>query len=125
MDVLIAAGAAGELVVDVVAYPIVTAGGLDLVDNHLERVGRYVDHVRVGGCKLILDGSPQARSAWLSEPYEPEDPGPSGAEHEHGPGECQYGYPALPDAKVVEAFGRAVDSGYQVLAHCNGDAASE
>lgn len=86
VDALIAAGAAGELVVDLVAYPIVTAGGLDVVDAHPERVGQYVDHVRVGGCKLILDGSPQARSAWLSEPYEPENAGESGTEHEHGPG---------------------------------------
>lgn len=126
VDALIAAGAAGELVVDVVAYPIVTADGLNVVDAHPKRVGQYVDHVRLGGCKLILDGSPQARSAWLSEPYEPEDSRETGAEHEHGPGgECQCGYPALPDDKVVEAIGRAVDSGYQVLAHCNGDAASE
>lgn len=134
VDALIAAGEDGDLALDVVAYPIVTTGGLDVLDAHPERVGTYEGRVRLGGCKLILDGSPQARSAWLSEPYEPEEEVASGggaeseaaADHQHEePGRCQCGYPALPDDQVGSLITRAVDSGYQVLAHCNGDAASE
>ena len=125
VDALIAAGHEGDLTLDVVAYPIVTTGGLDVLDAHPERVGTYEGRVRLGGCKLILDGSPQARSAWLSEPYEPES-GAAETDHRHEePGQCQCGYPALPDEQVGSLIARAVDSGYQVLAHCNGDAASE
>jgi predicted amidohydrolase YtcJ len=132
VDALIAAGVDGDLVVDVVAYPIVTAGGLDVLDAHPERVGAYEGHVRLGGCKMILDGSPQARSAWLSRPYEVEGEAAQDAvvagdagTHDHGPGQCCCGYPSLPDDEVEDFIARAVDSGYQVLAHCNGDAASE
>ncbi|MGP5038028.1 amidohydrolase [Corynebacterium variabile] len=132
VDALIAAGHEGDLTLDVVAYPIVTTGGLDVLDAHPERVGTYEGRVRLGGCKLILDGSPQARSAWLSEPYEPEGDSAeseAAADHRHEeheePGQCQCGYPALPDDQVGSLIARAVDSGYQVLAHCNGDAASE
>ena len=122
VDALIVAGEDGDLVVDVVAYPIVTAGGLDVLDAHPERVGGYQGHVRLGGCKMILDGSPQARSAWLSRPYAAAE---AGGAHDDGPGQCCCGYPSLPDDEVEDYIARAVDSGYQVLAHCNGDAASE
>lgn len=121
---LIAAGNEGELVIDVVPYPIVSAGGLDVLDAHPERLGQYVNHVRLGGCKMILDGSPQARSAWLSEPYEPDDGSADLHDHDE-PGQCQCGYPSLPDDEVEAFITRAVESGYQVLAHCNGDASSE
>lgn len=126
VEELIAAGERGDLVLDVVPYPIVTAGGLDVLDAHIERAGQYVDHVRLGGCKIILDGSPQARSAWLSEPYIPENGDLSTTPHNHEePGQCQCGYPSLPNDQVVSFITRAVESGYQVLAHCNGDASSE
>ena len=60
---------------------------------------------------MILDGSPQGKSAWLSKPYE---------------GEENYcGYPTHNDAYVTKAAKDAVRGGYQILAHCNGDAASE
>lgn len=125
VEALIAAGDEGDLVLDVVPYPIVTADGLDVLDAHPEHVGSYVNHVRLGGCKMILDGSPQSRSAWLSEPYEPEnETAPDNYDHEE-PGQCQCGYPSLPDDKVTDFITRAVESGYQVLAHCNGDASSE
>lgn len=124
VEELIAAGDRGDLVLDVVPYPIVTAGGLDVLDAHSERVGKYVNHVRLGGCKMILDGSPQARSAWLSEPYETESDWAGSHDHDE-PGQCQCGYPSLPDDQVGEFITRAVESGYQVLAHCNGDASSE
>ena len=35
-------------------------------------VGKYVNHIKIGGSKIILDGSPQGKSAWLSTPYENE-----------------------------------------------------
>ncbi len=72
----------------------------------------YKDHVKIGGYKLVLDGSPQGRSAWMSEPY-------LGGEE----GYCSY--PWMEDAKVEKYVQQAVSEHRQILAHCNGDAASE
>ncbi len=71
----------------------------------------YRDHFRLGGYKIFLDGSPQARTAWMREPYE-------GAED----GYC--GYPVLKDEAVREYVRSAVSERKQLLAHCNGDAAA-
>lgn len=71
----------------------------------------YVNGLKVGGVKFFLDGSPQARTAWLSRPYE---------------GETDYcGYPRMQDEKLEELLSNAVRQGLQPIAHCNGDAASE
>ena len=71
----------------------------------------YDNHFKIGGAKIILDGSPQGRTAWLSKPYEGE--------------ESYCGYPAHKDAEVTQALRAAVRDDYQILAHCNGGAASE
>lgn len=64
---------------------------------------------RLGGWKVILDGSPQGRTAWMEEPYE---------------GEEDYrGYPAYTDGEVTDAVAAALTQNVQILAHCNGDAA--
>lgn len=102
--------ALGALKLDLVAY---------ILENEYEQdrsvlaeyYGRYKNGLKVGGAKIILDGSPQGKSAWLSKPYE---------------GESTYcGYPAHEDSYVEAAALRAVKGGYQLLAHCNGDAASQ
>ena len=72
----------------------------------------YGDHVRLGGWKIFLDGSPQSRTAWMREPYE------NGED-----GYCGYG--TMSDGEVREAFRQAIRDHMQLLAHCNGDAACE
>ncbi len=70
----------------------------------------YKNHFRLGGYKIFLDGSPQARTAWMRQPYE---------------GEREYcGYPVLEDETVREYVQKALSEGKQLLAHCNGDAAA-
>ncbi len=103
---------AHQLKIDVVAYPVLSAEGKALVDANKTIVDKYVDHLKIGGYKLILDGSPQGRSAWMSEPYvgEPAD---------------YCGYPRMQDEEVNQLARYAVDQGYQLLVHCNGDAASQ
>ncbi len=102
--------ARGKLKLDVVGY---------VLENEYEKTIRQFpeynqngqNRLRIGGAKIILDGSPQGKSAWLSMPYE---------------GESDYrGYPTHEDAYVEHAVLCAVKGGYQILAHCNGDAASE
>jgi len=75
----------------------------------------YVNHYRLGGLKVTLDGSPQGRTAWRTEAYwlppDGQQPG-------------YRGYPAIPDTKQVEAyFEEAFRKGWPVKVHTNGDAA--
>lgn len=123
-------GAVGDLVLDMVVYPLVAAGGLEVLAAHGTELADYRDHVRLGGAKIILDGSPQGRSAWMSEPYEPEPSEPEpGSDAGDDPGSdvgaCSCGYPAMPDDEVDGVVARLLGEGRQVLAHCNGDAAAE
>jgi hypothetical protein len=58
--------AEGELAIDVVAYPDVLEDREYIAAN----VSRdYSGHVRVGGCKLTIDGSPQGFTALRDRPY--------------------------------------------------------
>lgn len=101
----------GKLKVDVVCYPLIAANGAELFSQNKEFDNQYMGHLKIGGYKVILDGSPQGKSAWLSKPYE---------------GENQYsGYPCYDNDTLEQYITQALDEGKQVLAHCNGDAASE
>lgn len=74
--------------------------------------GAYRQRLRMGGYKIFLDGSPQGRTAWMSQPYER--------------GEKGYcGYPIYTDAQVLSMVKTALTDEVQLLAHCNGDAAAE
>ncbi|MCU1640030.1 MAG: metal-dependent aminohydrolase [Nocardia sp.] len=82
--------------------------------DRLEVKDGYFRGMRLAGVKLVLDGSPQGRTAWLTQPYFQPVPGkPKG----------YRGYPILSDEdandKVYQAFRRNI----QVIAHVNGDAA--
>ena len=71
----------------------------------------YHRHVRIGGIKIFLDGSPQGRTAWMTEPYQ---------------GEKDYrGYGTMTDEDVLAALKEAGKRKVQIIAHCNGDAAAE
>lgn len=104
---------AGKLKVDVVIYLSATPAQPDMWEKTLARLGNreYHGRLKIGGIKIVLDGSPQARTAWLSQPYE---------------GEAEYrGLPSMSDEKLRDILTKAVKAGLQPLAHCNGDAASE
>lgn len=107
---LAAIAASGLLNMDVVVY-VLSDEYEETARKMQSYVGSYKDHVKLAGSKIILDGSPQGKSAWLSRPYE---------------GETEYcGYPTHEDDYVENAVRQSVRSGVQILAHCNGDAASE
>ncbi len=99
-----------RLTLDVVAYV-----DYDSADATLEALKEhcltYKNHLKVGGIKIFLDGSPQGRTAWVRKPYEG--------------GEPDYtGYPVLTDEDVEDRVRYAARHGLQILAHCNGDAAA-
>ncbi len=100
----------GELAIDLVAYPDV----LEVDEVNPSRT--YTNHYRVGGVKLTIDGSPQGKTAWLTEPY-------------HVPPEGQpedyRGYAAIDEKTTNEAVDKAYANGWQILVHANGDAASD
>lgn len=103
----------GKLVCDLVAYPCFNFGrgiGRSFEDN-ADCIRKYKNHFKIGGYKLILDGSPQGRTAWMSEPYEDSDDF------------CSSGW--LSDDEVQQYTTQCIRNHQQVLAHCNGDAAAE
>ncbi|MCY3794472.1 MAG: amidohydrolase [Gammaproteobacteria bacterium] len=79
-------------------------------------LGEYQNRVKLGGVKLFLDGSPQGKTAYLSEPYFVPPPGL----------DDQYrGYPVVPQDFVDARVARFAVAGVPMLVHCNGDAAAE
>ena len=112
MNALLGMSKSKALKLDVVAYPLMSSGGVELMQKYGETYKQYVNGLKIGGYKLVLDGSPQGRSAWMSEPYIGEDPD-------------YCGYPWMEDDKVQAYVRQAVDENRQILAHCNGDAAAD
>lgn len=102
----------GELHLDVVAYVQQTQSPALAPDFAASRA--YDNHFRVGGIKLTLDGSPQGKTAWLTQPYLV---APAGLPKDY------RGYPTLDDAQVDKIVGAAFARNIQVLMHVNGDAA--
>lgn len=96
------------LKLDVVGYSDVK--DLDAIMNVFSSsIGKYDRGFKLGGYKIFLDGSPQARTAWMREPYN---------------GESDYcGYGTMTDGDVEYAIGLALEKKIQLLAHCNGDRA--
>ncbi|TFV94357.1 amidohydrolase [Algoriphagus kandeliae] len=112
-ELLAANAEKGELKLDVVSY-------IDyaFVDQYMDSKWNsrdYTNHYRIGGMKITLDGSPQGRTAWRTQPYLiPPD----------GQGKDYAGYPAIPNDSTVEAIlEKGFKNHWQILAHANGDAA--
>lgn len=102
----------GKLYLDIVGYlfrqiPNFPLDALKQADD-----GRY----RYGGIKLMLDGSPQGKTAFLTQPY---------FHPPHGQPANYRGYPALPDEQVNNYIDQAFELGIPVIAHANGDAAAD
>jgi predicted amidohydrolase YtcJ len=72
-------------------------------------------HLRIGGIKIFLDGSPQGRTAWMRTPYRAAPGSPADWK----------GYGTLSDEAVCAAMEAAARGRLQLLAHANGDAAAE
>jgi predicted amidohydrolase YtcJ len=103
-----------RLTLDVVAYPYLSHDS-QLIEQHPPS-REYRNHFRVGGAKLVLDGSPQGKTAWLQQPYlHP----PEGQTADY------RGYPTLEDAPLLDQMNYLFEHNIQVLAHANGDAAGD
>jgi len=122
----------GRLVVDVVSLPF----GVDapsygamfhghkgkfteedfsrIIDASADKFGVYRNHLKLGGIKFSIDGSPQGRTAWWTKPLLTSGPG----------GEKNWsGQPIMPPDLYKRAFKIVHDRGIRVFSHANGDAA--
>ena len=113
-DLLKRAANAEKLFLDVVAYPFITDLDAVLRSNPAESFGKYNKHLKLGGCKIVLDGSVQGRTGFFTTPYLRGGPG----------GEADwYGSPSFMPEIFDRMIKKCYDLGLQVLVHANGDAA--
>jgi len=104
---------AGRLPIDVVAYPDVLEDR-DFIAANVSQ--DYDGRVRVGGCKLTIDGSPQGFTALRDRPYfAPVGTYPTGYK----------GYAAITMEQVEDAVEWCFAGGHQILTHANGEGASD
>jgi predicted amidohydrolase YtcJ len=105
-----------QMLIDVVSYPDMTFSdkpfGLDTPWYSKDLKNGY----RIGGVKLSFDGSPQGKTAFLSQPY---------LIPPHGQPASYRGYPSIEPAEVDRKIAICYERGWQFLAHCNGDAAGD
>ncbi len=109
-----AVAARQPLPVDVAAY---IQGNQMEEETPLEPIGyshEYENGVRVAGVKFVLDGSPQGRTAWLTQPYDEAPP---------AKGNDYVAYPIVDPDHYMRLSARLIRGGIPILAHANGDAA--
>jgi predicted amidohydrolase YtcJ len=113
VETLKSMGAAGEIPIDVIAYPDVLESR-DYIATNVSM--EYTDRIRVGGCKLTIDGSPQGFTALRDRPYY--DP--------VGDYPPDYaGYSAITMKQTKEAVNWCYEKGIQIITHANGEGASD
>ena len=114
-----AAARQGKLVADIVSYPDILVPGAEAAlrapwFRPTTQVPVYTGHFRIGGVKLTLDGSPQGKTAWLSQPYFKPPPGKDAS---------YAGYGVVKDEEVVSVVRKSLAHRWQLLTHANGDRA--
>ncbi len=99
-----------EIFLNIVAY--MDYKNVDKIKKeYCEYINKYNNNFKIGGIKIFLDGSPQAKTAWLREAYTNESE--------------YYGYRIMKDEDVEEILENTKENNLQILAHCNGDKAAE
>lgn len=99
----------GKFKPDVTAY-VEPKSAAEVYSAFPKAEGRFDRGFRLGGYKIFLDGSPQAKTAWMRSPYL---------------GSSDSGKPAMSDEAVLSAMDLAVKNKRQLLVHCNGDGAAQ
>jgi predicted amidohydrolase YtcJ len=77
-------------------------------------VGTYRNHLKIGGIKLTGDGSPQGKTAYMSQPYSSPPPGQK----------ADYrAYAVMNQQEVSDWVAFGYRNNVQIITHTNGDAA--
>ena len=108
------AAARGALYIDVIAYPFFTDLDKILAANPPATWGKYANRLKIGGCKITLDGSPQGKTAAFTTPYL--TGGPNGEKD-------WKGEPGVPQDQANAIVKKCYDAGLRMNMHANGDAA--
>lgn len=97
-----------------VAYPFITDRDKVLEQNPISGWGMYHRHFKIGGVKITIDGSPQAKTAFFTKPYLTGGPG----------GENNWrGELTFPEETVKQMVKKVYELGVPLILHCNGDRA--
>ncbi|MBU6222863.1 MAG: amidohydrolase [Planctomycetes bacterium] len=104
----------GDLKLDVVMLPFITEIDAIFGGKPPANEPAYKNRLRIGGVKVVSDGSPQGRTAAFTTPYLTD--GPAGQKNWRG--ELSFPQPVLNDW-VKKVY----DGGATLFVHCNGDAA--
>jgi len=136
--------AAGRLAIDVVGWPLLS----DQMLANFEQDRHYRGRFRLGGLKILLDGSIQGYTGYLSQPYyiQPGADKPVGtddvgeADHllvksdaptevaplPHAEGRDYRGYPTFESQQeVTDWLKKAYEKNWPVQCHTNGDGATD
>ena len=114
IGLLQAADAQNLLTIDVISFPI--AQGVPDESIQSLNFGSYSGRLKMGGVKLILDGSPQGKTAYITKPY---------LVPPHGQDEQYKGYPLIPQESVDKLINKYSMAEIPIMAHANGDAAAD
>lgn len=100
-----------QIIIDIVSYPVLETASHLIPDDSSRQT--YEKHIKIGGAKVVGDGSPQAKTAWLTEPYyiTPENEGSD-----------YRGLAMYSDDQMLAFCHQAIEHNWQILVHCNGDA---
>jgi predicted amidohydrolase YtcJ len=105
---------AGVNIIDIVAFPFITELDKTVAEFPVSGWGKYSNHLKIGGIKFTVDGSPQGRTAAFTTPYLTGGPG----------GEKNWkGELSFPQDVINRALKKVYDLGVPVTFHVNGDAA--
>ncbi len=99
-----------SLYLDFVAY-IEPSCKAEIEKTFCENIKQYQRHLKIGGYKIFLDGSPQSKTAWMRTPYWNDN--------------TYFGYGTMKDSEVEKIVKEAYQENMQLLAHCNGDRAAQ
>jgi predicted amidohydrolase YtcJ len=114
LDVLRVAAARGLLEIDVVALPFITEVDAIFAGRPPAAEKDYRGRLRIGGVKIVMDGSPQGKTAFFTTPYRTGGPA----------GESDWrGEPSFPQAELNAMVSKVYEGGAPLFVHANGDAA--
>lgn len=104
----------GSLKLDLVALPFITEIDAVFAGKPPANEPEYRNRLRIGGVKIVTDGSPQGKTAAFTKPYL--TAGPAGQKDWRGD-------LSFPQAHINDWVKQVYDGGATLFVHCNGDAA--
>ncbi|CAF4331864.1 unnamed protein product [Didymodactylos carnosus] len=108
-----------DLILDVVSY-LAWTNAEEYIDEYKINISktynRNNNHLKFGGIKIIQDGSPQGKTAYLTQPY---------LNPPIGQSNTYRGYPIMEQNQLDFFYDKFYSRKWQIQTHCNGDACIE